>query len=719
MTPRTTAPLRSLLTVLAVAALAAHAPSHGQQSQADPDDAGSEEVVDAADQNWSERIVVTATRSEVPLAEVPLHATVVSESAILATPRLGISDLMLGLPNVQFNSGVDSLVAAPRDGSIGFRGLGGLSAQSRGLVLLDGLPINDPYGSYVVWNRVPRDFVSRVEVVPGGGSGLWGNLALSGVVNLITHRPTDQRLRARLRAAEYDTADATVAFGHAGESWSAWVGGSYLDTDGIYELAPEDRGPASVPSAKDFGSLSARLTRSLGDSSSIRIGGTRYSEDRVQGTADDLSHSHEAAFDIGFDHVTGSLATWEVRLFQREVLFEEAISSFGPGLAFTTPSSLSTIPSDTVGLSTSWTTAGGSAHSWTAGFDTQFNEVDRTTRFNWDGAGYPDQQLSSGDQFLGGAFAQGRLSGGAKTSWTLGLRYDVIQASNASFVRSRATGEILDTREFPDNTESNLSPNVGVVHEINAKTRLRASLYSGFRAPTPAELWVPTASRNPSWPDPELEPERLVGIEIGFDLEPLEDLSLRLTAFRNEIDNLIQRFETGRAGPDGGFVEPCGELAPGARCRQRANLGEVGTTGLDLEGELRVGRQWRLLLQGSLLDTEVISSPTDPSVEGNRLVGAPDTAATLSVHYRSARRFTAMVQGRYRDSLWGDIENTELIGSHFLVDVSGSMRLNASWQLYVGVQNLFDEVYPTSLSSDGTTIGAPRIASLGITFSLD
>ena len=58
--------------------------------------------------------------------------------------------------------------------------------MSRTLVLLDGVPFNDPFGGWVYWTRVPLDATDRIEVVDGSSSSLYGNYAMGGVINVMT-----------------------------------------------------------------------------------------------------------------------------------------------------------------------------------------------------------------------------------------------------------------------------------------------------------------------------------------------------------------------------------------------------------------------------------------------------------------------------------------------------------------------------------------------------
>src|SRR5690606_15056476 len=80
-----------------------------------------------------------------------------------------------------------SLFANPTAQGVSLRGIGP-SGASRSLVLLDGVPLNDPFGGWVSWNKVPRESIVGAEIVRGGGSGAWGNAALGGVIQLFTAR---------------------------------------------------------------------------------------------------------------------------------------------------------------------------------------------------------------------------------------------------------------------------------------------------------------------------------------------------------------------------------------------------------------------------------------------------------------------------------------------------------------------------------------------------
>ena len=93
----------------------------------------------------------------------------------------------------------DSLTANPTSQGVSLRGVGA-SGPSRALVLEDGIPITDPFGGWVYWDRIPRESISDMEFVEGGASDLYGSDAMGGVINVLT-RPLDASYPFKLLTA--------------------------------------------------------------------------------------------------------------------------------------------------------------------------------------------------------------------------------------------------------------------------------------------------------------------------------------------------------------------------------------------------------------------------------------------------------------------------------------------------------------------------------------
>jgi iron complex outermembrane receptor protein len=254
------------------------------------------------------------------------------------------------------------------------------------------------------------------------------------------------------------------------------------------------------------------------------------------------------------------------------------------------------------------------------------------------------------------------------------------------------------------------------VHEVGGELRLRASVYSGFRAGTPSELFVDSLGRNIVLSNPTLAPEKLRGAEAGVDLTPSRRASTRLTGYWSRAEDLIERFVLGRAGPAGAFIEPCGQVQPNGNCAQRRNLGEVRVLGIEVEQTVDLDAHWRLHLAGTLLDTEVTSSPGTPGLVGNRTIRTPNEAINLNLRYSHPRFLQGELHASWIGQRWDDPENEDLLPEQFLVHASVARGLGRRWTASAGVQNLFDEREIVDFSGSLAQLGAPRTAYVGVSF---
>ena len=138
---------------------------------------------------------VTSTRTSilptgVDDVEAQPDAVIVSSARLQQWGALATDDKLRQVPGFSLLRRSGSQTANPTSQGVSLRGLGA-SGASRALVLADGIPLNDPFGGWIYWARVPQASLNEVQIVPGGVSALYGNDALSGVVNLET-RPSVQ-----------------------------------------------------------------------------------------------------------------------------------------------------------------------------------------------------------------------------------------------------------------------------------------------------------------------------------------------------------------------------------------------------------------------------------------------------------------------------------------------------------------------------------------------
>src|SRR5690348_4862978 len=165
-----------------------------------------------------EDVIVSAARTEVRLAETPGSTILLSETDVISTPALRVDDVLRQVPGFSLFRRSGSRTANASAQGVSLRGLGG-SASSRALVLLDGIPLVDPFGGWVYWNRVPRVALSSAEVFRGGSSSLYGSSALGGVVQFLTPEPDTPTITLETSYGNENTPDLSLWTGSRVGRW--------------------------------------------------------------------------------------------------------------------------------------------------------------------------------------------------------------------------------------------------------------------------------------------------------------------------------------------------------------------------------------------------------------------------------------------------------------------------------------------------------------------
>ena len=135
-----------------------------------------------------ETVTVTPSRSEERLGNIPASINILDREDIRNSPAVVADDVLRQIPTFSLFRRTSSLSSHPTAQGVSLRGIGP-SGVSRTLVLIDGVPFNDPFGGWVYWTRVPLESVDRIEVVDGSSSSLYGNYAMGGVINIVSSRP--------------------------------------------------------------------------------------------------------------------------------------------------------------------------------------------------------------------------------------------------------------------------------------------------------------------------------------------------------------------------------------------------------------------------------------------------------------------------------------------------------------------------------------------------
>jgi vitamin B12 transporter len=197
------------------------------------------QLPDAAD-----NIIVTATRSAIPVTDAIVPVTVITRQDIEQSLASDLAELL------RFEAGVDiGRHGGPgQSTSVFLRG----TESNHTLVLIDGVRINPgTVGGAAIQNIAP-ELIERVEIVKGARSALFGTDAIGGVINIITRRNERAFVEGSIGGGSFDTRTAYVAAGKRSEDADVGVAFNWQNTDGFPSSTMSDTN-------RGFENLSANL----------------------------------------------------------------------------------------------------------------------------------------------------------------------------------------------------------------------------------------------------------------------------------------------------------------------------------------------------------------------------------------------------------------------------------------------------------------------------
>ena len=422
-------------------------------------------------------------------------------------------------------------------------------------------------------------------------------------------------------------------------------------------------------------------------------------------------------FKIGFETGDVSSGRWALRLFHEESELEDASVRLLGANESETLRAFERRPESQTGAGLTWSRSLTGAHIVTAGADYRWSDVtlDEWSRY---AGGVPGLLLSTDSrQEFGGAFVQGHWRIGDRWQADTTLRYDRV-SNDASSVETDLDSGATIHQVFGKNTESTLNGNIGLRYRFSDSVSLRAAAYRGFRAPTLRELYHAASTRGGVIlvNNPDLAPEQGVGLEGGADFTLNDRSSLRLTVFRNTVQDLVQNITRGQTGESPGVVEPCGLLAANETCRELDNVGEMRASGVEIEAAYRTAGAWSFQFSYLFNDTEITKAPDNPQLVGNRVRQAPRHAFTARARHEG-RWFDSSLLARYVGSRYEDDLNRLAVDDFLLFDLRFSRSVGESTELFLAIENLFDEAYEIKVENSGAIeTGRPRFVGLGLRY---
>ena len=603
-------------------------------------------AADVTDTSLDE-VVVVANRAPVPLATVGSSVTVLDEQDIRGSQATMAADLLAQTPGI----------TVARTGGIGqptsvfIRG----AESDQTVVLIDGVKMTDPSlpgGGYDFENLLIGD-ISRIEILRGAQSTLYGSDAIGGVIDITTADPSRKSQGSvSLEGGSHGTGYGTANIGGVSDSLLWRLAGSYLGTSGIpcldqylggrrdcasqigdaagqvrYEMTPDlqlDVRGYFVSSRTDFDGYDTPAF-TLGDDS--EYGKTQQGIGYAGLTWRSPDHSLTNRLSIQY---TGS----ETRTFD-----PNAPANFGDPTTETFYGFGRNVREEYQGT---WKFA--DSGQVVFGAQNEHSTMDTVSPFSpFLGAGVV---VDSG-------YVQGQYEVLKGLTLTAGGRYD-----HHSEYGGHGTGQLAAAWVMPDQS-----------------TVLRASFGQGFKAPALYQLYSNYGNR-------ALQPETSNSWDAGIEHHALQNrLVASATYFRRTSDDLINFFDCFTPSPLCA-TEPFGYYA---------NIARSTTHGIELAGLLEASDQLTVTANYTWTHTEDVSPGS--STYGNELPRRPAYSGNASANYVWPLQVSTELALRYSGPSFDDAAKQIRLGGYVLLDFRTSLPINDHLQLYARVQNLTDRHY--------------------------
>jgi len=595
-----------------------------------------------------EKLVVTAALEPMAEQDVAGSLTIIDREEIEQRQVKYLSDLLRTVPGFA----VSQSGGPGTQTQIRVRG----SEANHVLVLIDGIVANDPASSgEFQFQYALTSNIERIEILRGPQSAIWGTDALSAVVNIIQRKPSDViGMSAEAEAGSFNTRAVNVNGNFSSRAYRAWAGLSTFNTDGtnIARTGNESDGAQNT-------SFNAGVEIQSSESVTISLLGRHVD---AQSDFDDIDF-FVTGLPVDADRRTEARRTY----WRGEIKFKPENSSWSGNVSinhantdnqnFSDGTWSSSTAAETLEFKAraSFMFSAGVQGTHRLSFALDQRDVDYEQRGVASFFGDPNQDQSFDVSAYAIEYFGKPFEG---LSWSVSTRLD-----DFSDFDDARTWQIAASRQLSD------------------ALRFRGSVGTGSKAPTFTERFG--FFEGSFIGNPNLKPETSSGWELGFDYSFSNDRSvLQLVYFDRELEDEIDGFVF---DPVSGLFTADNKSSPSNR------------SGFELGIETRIDAQLSVGFNYSYTDATEFDFSGHPVREVRR----PKHMASLNANYNFMNRRANLnldinYNGDQLDLFFSPLtflSERVTLGSHTVVNLAGSWRLNDQLELIARLENLFDEDY--------------------------
>lgn len=668
-------------------------------------------------------VTVTAGRGS-DLDKLDVSTTVISREQIQAMPEISVDQILNRIPGVWAPT-IPTNQLHPTAQPFSLRGFGTITTINT-LVMVDGVPINDPYFRTLDWSQVPKASIQRIEIIRGGGAtSLWGNMAMGGVVNIVTKAPERTGVDIDANFGSYNTTNSETSGGlivndklRAGLSYNRQQSSGYNLTPAQYQNS--NLTPTS--------SQADNVTFSLyyNPSSATKLFAKAYYHQAYEdGLVWSIAHNQWSTYRLllGASHQFDERSSINFAGWAAGGVFGTINASSGTySLVNTTRtnqfvSQREIAPNNNQGGSIFYQLDTEHIKDIKIGVDARRIEIADYLNLYANASGNPTQFVSKGEHRMQGVFAQGTWHAGfLPLEVTIGLRGDFYQANGASFQAVTAN----TFTNIANSSYSSFDPRIGMKYQVVDALALRGAIYRNFSAPGMNQMYRSFAAGTSfTVTNPNLQPMTNFGQEVGVDFA-WKGFTLSGTAFNNNMDNFID-FVTicsANAACAAPFATPAG-LTGITTVNQYINVGSATFQGIEIIGTWKPVEQVKFTAGFTATNAYMTSSAYPNLIRTGLQIGqVPTWMFNGAVEWRPIEALTLSASLKSFPAYWANTGHTQLNEAATLLDLGASYAFNKSVELYGSVQNVTNVQYLasgyTTTTFEGSTVNNTAIPQLGM-----
>jgi outer membrane receptor protein involved in Fe transport len=598
--------------------------------------------------------------------------------------------------------------------------------------MFDNAPFNDPFGGWVYWTRVPLMNATKMEVVDGTTSSLYGNYALGGVVSIDSRTPQKRTLIFQPQfgifsskvPGQYDhlytpKADFYVSdvYGKLGVS----LEGSVMNSNGYPVIAPDDRGPADTKANVHYSNFNFKANYALTSKVNIYFNGGRFTENRNNAKVTTstqvppgIPEGNDTRWLSANSGVHATFSDGSDLQVAVNTNFEEFHSNFlavpaaVPLRSVARQTLTQRVPVNSVNGMAQWTKTLGGRNILTLGMDSTWVEGSTNeTAFAVNGTRTLTRVAGGRQQYIGG-FLQDMIAVTPKLRVTLSGRLDHWKNYDASRVETDlnpADTVLPINAKYADKNNSVGSPHAAALYKFSDRVSAWGGISWGFRAPTLNELYRQfSVGTTLTTANDQLGPERLFGWEGGVNVEPIRNLTWRNTVFDNDFNHAVSNITI--------------SSTTALITQQRQNVGQAHVWGIQSDAEYRMFTYWKINAAYIYDVARVAKFDANPAQIGKFLAQVPRHRGTAGLTYTNKRFVDVGAAYHYTSAQFDDDTNdpTRRLGGFATVDLTVSRQVHETTDVFFNMQNLLDKEFVVQTLP--RTIGAPRQISFGFRFHI-